>query len=146
MNKSSELTLWLGVAPGLGFAQNLDETRCDVKIRPSFIGIHHVKTGNPPSAQCWATLHDTSVSGRVSLSMDTPRRDVAGHTLSKECKKQAPRSWSQRAWSSALVVAQENPMKVSTSLYSSRFKVHRLCHPVLSQQEMCRLIPRQPRD
>ena len=30
---------------------------------------------------------DTSLPGRVHLSMDTPRRDLAGHTLSNPCKK-----------------------------------------------------------
>ena len=67
-------------------------------MRPPF-GIHHAKTGGrtATSAQFEPLFMTHPLSSRVCLSMDTPRRDVAGHTLSNSCKKKGNlghgRSW-----------------------------------------------------
>ena len=67
------------VAPGRSFHTFYRGKWPDVTTQPSLFGIHHAKRGGRgvTSAHFLATFHDTSLRGRVYLSMDTHRRGVA---------------------------------------------------------------------
>ena len=85
-------------------------------------GIHHAKRRSRivTSLHFWATFHDTSLPGRVYLSMDTPSRDVAYGALSPELSPNDYCLWvssaiqGASAWSSCLLSARSNRCVISS--------------------------------
>ena len=97
------------VASGHGFYTISWANRADVTVRPSFSGYTMRKNGRShcdasPNFEPFFVTHPSQVGS--TSPFHTPRSDVAGHVVPT----------------------------VSASRDSTRFKAHRLCHLVLSQQ------------